>query len=233
VAKPSKRTAIILLGPPASGKTSLAQQLSSERRMAIIETGRLLRREVERRSSLGRRLETYMEAGRLAPVDWVAEVVAEAVRQTSENSVWFDGFPRNEDQIEALFKILKDAGLDLAAVLVFDLSDQEVKQRITGRRICPRCGAVYNIHSDPPAKEGICNQCGAGLIRRDDDSEGAAEERLRVYRRETLPVIAFFKSRHPAITAFFKSDSSRMEVVQELQAFLDETLGPTRDVDEG
>lgn len=215
---------MILLGPPASGKTTVAFQLASGHgQIAVIKTGHLLRREVEANSPRGRRLRPFLEEGRLAPTHLVVEVVTEAVRRASANIVLFDGFPRRENQIQPFLRMCVETGLTLRAVVVLMLTAEEVKRRISGRRVCPRCGATYNVIADPPTSEGRCDKCGEKLVQRKDDSPEAAEERLRTFAEETHPVIAHFRSHEPDRTHEVQADAPVPQVVQAIRRALDGT----------
>jgi adenylate kinase len=195
-----KRSAVILLGPPASGKTTVANAIDSTDGVAIIRTGHLLRHAANNNTDSGRELKQHLEAGHLAPTDLVVQVIGETVDSLEVDVLIFDGFPRLEDQIAPCFQMLEDRGVKLAAVLVLTLSDEEIQRRLCGRRACPKCGASYHLDAQPPRLDNHCDLCGAELVQRADDAPEAVTKRLVVYRRETLPVVEYFKSRYSHLT---------------------------------
>jgi adenylate kinase len=188
------------LGPPASGKTTVANAVDPEDGVAIIRTGHLLRNAVTANSTPGLALKQHLEAGHLAPTELVVQVIGAAVDGLTADVLVFDGFPRLVNQIACCFQLFQERGLQLAAVLVLTLSDEEIHHRLSGRRACPQCGATYHLEAQPPARDNLCDQCNSVLIQRKDDSPEAVRERLEVYRRETWPVVEFFKTRYSQLT---------------------------------
>jgi adenylate kinase len=196
----TKRSAVILLGPPASGKTTIANAVDSVQGVAIIRTGHLLRKAANNNTKSGRELKQHLEAGHLAPTDLVVQVIGETVDVLEADVLTFDGFPRLEDQIDPCFRMLEDREVRLGAVLVLTLSDEEIQRRLSGRRACPKCGASYHLDAQPPKQANRCDLCDAHLVQRADDAPDAVTKRLVVYRRETLPVVHYFKSRYSHLT---------------------------------
>jgi adenylate kinase len=216
-----KRSAVILLGPPASGKTTVANAIDSTDGVAIIRTGHLLRHAANSNTNSGRELKQHLEAGQLAPTDLVVQVIGETVDSLEADTLIFDGFPRLEDQIAPCFQMLEDREVKLTAVLVLTLSDQEIQRRLCGRRACPQCGASYHLDAQPPRQENQCDLCGAQLVQRADDAPEAVAKRLVVYRRETLPVVEFFKSRFSHLTEEVSVEPSTDAACQVLRTIVE------------
>ncbi len=181
---------IVLLGPPGAGKGTQAKLLSQELGLLHISTGDILRSAVEKGTPLGRKAKEYMERGELVPDDLIIALIEEVL--PPEGGVILDGFPRTTAQAEALEDLLKRKGLKLSAVVLFDLPDDLVVERLAGRRVCPRCGAVYHIRYSPPREDEICDRCGTKLIQREDDREEVIRRRLAVYREQTAPLVEYY-----------------------------------------
>lgn len=184
---------LVLLGPPGAGKGTQGALLADRKNLARLSTGDLLRRAVRDHTELGRRAQGFMEAGELVPDEVILGLVREFL-ETTEPGVIFDGFPRTLVQAEALEAILDEVRRSLHAVVVLEVSDDVLVQRISGRRSCPDCGQVYNVYLDPPATDDICDACGAALVQRPDDQEDTVRRRLQVYRARTEPLIAFYEA---------------------------------------
>jgi adenylate kinase len=167
-----------LLGPPGSGKTTVARSLAARPDIAVIETGNLLESEIRRDSPLGRQIKPYKAAGNLVPSELVKQVISGELERVGGKIVLFDGFPRSTGQIELLRQLLKEQHLDLCAVIVLNLDLQ---------------GAIYNIHTQPLKQSGVCDRCGGKLVQRPDDRMEVVQERFRSYERDTIPVIVFFR----------------------------------------
>lgn len=181
---------VILLGPPGAGKGSQGERLARRLGVPRYATGDILREAVRAGSPVGREAQAYMDRGELVPDDLVMRIVAEALRRAeAARGFILDGFPRTVGQADALDEVLREAGTPLDAVVYFDVPERELVRRSTGRRICPSCGATYNVFSSPPKKEGECDRCGAALVTRRDDEEETVRQRLRVYERSTAPLV--------------------------------------------
>lgn len=188
------KCAIVLLGPPGSGKTTLVRSLAAGNRLSTIETGNLLKREVRLQTLLGRQIKPFTDSGALVPSALVAQVISTEVERVQNDLVLFDGFPRCSDQIEVFMQLLKSQKLDLCAVLVLTLNLETAIKRLSGRRVCAACGNLYNLDAKPPQQAGKCDQCGGSLVQREDDQAEVIRERFRSYERETIPVIEFFRA---------------------------------------
>lgn len=217
----SQRKAAFLLGPPGSGKTTVAEQAAGDG-IAVIQTGRLLRDEVERGSDVGARLRPILEAGRLVPVDVLTELLSQAVSSCGERHLLFDGFPRSHEQVAPFFRITDIAGAAFAAALVLQLSRRTVRDRLEGRRYCPRCGAVYNVLLDPPTHPGLCNRCGTPLAVRSDDTTDVVAARLDRYKQDTIPVAEHFKREYPSLTFTVEAEQPLEAVVSAVRGILED-----------
>lgn len=191
-----KQHAVILFGPPGSGKTSVVRSLTIDRPIAIIETGNLLEREVRLGTPVGQQIRRDKAAGNLVSTDVVKDIVLVELKRVQGEIVLFDGFPRHLEQVEVFFQLLVRHDLNLCSVLALTLDLQIAIQRIAGRRFCSGCGALYNLHTRPPQLAAKCDACGRKLIRRSDDRPSVVRRRFDTYRRETVPVIEFFKRKH-------------------------------------
>lgn len=201
-----------MLGPPASGKTSISDQLEQRLGMEAIRTGHLLRREVERGTDLGNRIKGWVEQGKLAPTESVVQVLAAAVLETEGGTLVFDGFPRSACQIEPFLELCHAIELELVAVLILTLGEEEVRRRLGGRRVCPRCGESYHVVHSPPKVEGRCDRCGSELVRRQDDEPELVEQRMASFREMTVPVMEHFQKAEATRTRQVSAEGDPEEV---------------------
>lgn len=186
---------LVFLGAPGAGKGTQGALLAEKHGLRRVSTGDLLRDAVRKGTPLGQRAKAYMDAGELVPDDVILGLVREVLAAESDSpGLLFDGFPRTIPQAEALDRLLREAGQRLDAVVVIDVPDDELVKRLSGRRSCPNCGAVYNIYFDPPQKPGVCDACGGALVERADDAAETVRRRLEVYREQTEPLIAYYEA---------------------------------------
>ncbi|PSQ20470.1 adenylate kinase [Halobacteriales archaeon QS_8_65_32] len=176
---------IVLLGPPGAGKGTQSSNIEAAFGVPHVTTGDALRANKDIETDHGTPRE-YMDAGELVPDPVVNEIVVEALAD-AEGFV-LDGYPRNIEQAEYLSEM---TGVDVVPFL--RVEEDELVRRLTGRRVCPDCGANYHTEFDPPAEEGVCEECGAELTQRDDDTEDVVRERIRVYRENTEPVVDHYR----------------------------------------
>lgn len=194
------RTHIVILGPPGSGKGTQASRVAREYGLAHLSTGDMLRDAVARATELGLEAETYMKRGLLVSDEIIFGLINEAL-DAAKNTGWImDGFPRNLVQAEMLSKMLGERGETIDYVLDIDVDSELIVRRLSKRRVCPACKAVYNLDTIKTKVEGICDACGGALVKRPDDEEETVRRRLAVYKEQTAPVIDFFRSRGGLVT---------------------------------
>jgi len=186
---------LIFLGLPGAGKGTQAVRLSSKTGIPQISTGDILRKAVKDGTPLGEKAQGFMKLGKLVPDDVIVGIVKERLGEPDcDKGYILDGFPRTIVQAEALESVLSsDRGID--NVIFFDLADEEVVARLTGRRTCSGCGAGCHVVFTPPKVSGKCDSCGAELFQRSDDNQDSIRTRLKVYRQETAPLVAFYKDK--------------------------------------
>jgi adenylate kinase len=187
------KCAAVLIGPPGSGKTTLARAMAGRGRITVVEVGNLLATEVRLDTPLGRQIKPYQAAGVLVPVEIVRQVVSQKLKMTEGDVVLFDGFPRSVAQIDVLFQLLKLLNLRLCDVVVLKLDLETAVNRLSGRRICSQCGTLHNVLTDSPQQLEVCDKCGGKLIQRPDDRPEIVKERFAGFERETMPVVEYFK----------------------------------------
>lgn len=191
--------AYIFIGPPGAGKGTLGDIFCEKTGVIHVSTGQLLRDEMAAGSELGKQVKDIIAAGKLVSDDIVAAMVKNRLAKADikAHGCLLDGFPRTVPQAETLEKILADGGDRMAAVVLIEADRKMLMGRLTSRRMCSNkeCGAIYNVISQPPKKEGVCDKCGAALYQRSDDTEATAIDRLKVYEEQTAPLVDFYASR--------------------------------------
>ncbi len=182
---------LVIFGPPSAGKGTQAQKLSKKYNIPQIATGDLLREHVAKKTPIGIKVKEILDQGKLGPDDLIVQMIKERVSQPDcKNGYLLDGFPRTLNQAKHLEKM---ADVDL--VLNIGVDTELLVGRAVGRRICPKCASVYNVESNPPKKEGVCDRCGSQLIQRDDDKEETVRRRLSVYREQTEPLVDYYRKK--------------------------------------
>jgi len=184
---------LVLLGPPGAGKGTQARMLAERWGVPQIASGDLLRAAVRDGSPLGGQARNYMDRGELVPDELVIKLITERLaRPDARGGFILDGFPRNATQAKTLAAMLRQNGIAIDKAIAIILPDAEIIRRISGRRTCRGCGAMYHVVFDPPTRAGICNQCGAELYQRQDDREDTVRSRLDVYNANTLPLLEHY-----------------------------------------
>lgn len=187
---------VIMLGPPGAGKGTQASRIAERYGIPHISTGDMFRANLKAGTPLGQEARQYMDAGQLVPDDLVVRMVDDRLSWDDAQDGWdLDGFPRTIGQAEALDELLEERGTPIDVVLRFSVDDDEVVERLSGRRVCRDCGEIYHVHANPPAEEGVCDACGGELYQRDDDQEEVIRNRLASYVEDTEPLEQFYAER--------------------------------------
>jgi adenylate kinase len=187
---------LILFGPPGAGKGTQAARLQEDFRLPYVATGDILRAAVKDGTELGLKAKGFMDAGKLVPDDLVIDLIVDRIgADDARDGFILDGFPRTRAQADALGEAFDRLGRRITAVLLFDVPDEELVRRISGRRVSVKTGRVYHVESDPPKHEGRCDVDGSRLVQRDDDKPEVVEKRLEVYHDETEPLVAYYDER--------------------------------------
>jgi adenylate kinase len=185
---------LILVGPPGAGKGTQAARLQEDFEIAYIATGDILREAVSEGTELGQKAKEYMQAGDLVPDDVIIGVIIERVEaDDAQDGFLLDGFPRSKGQAEALEEALGRLDRKLTAVLFMDVPEEEIVKRLSGRRVCEENGHVFNVHTNPPKREDVCDKDGSKLIQRDDDREETVRKRLGVYDKQTAQLVPYYE----------------------------------------
>ncbi len=185
---------ILLMGPPGAGKGTQAEKLVADFPIPHISTGDMFRAAVKNGTELGKEAKKYMDAGGLVPDEVTIGIVKERLSQPDcQKGFILDGFPRTKEQAVALDEILKELGIKLDAAVNISVPDANLVARVTGRRICKKCGATYHVVYNPPKQEGVCDKCSGDLYQRDDDKEETVKKRLEAYHSQTAPLIAYYE----------------------------------------
>ena len=185
---------LILLGPPGAGKGTQAARIIEKYDIPHISTGDIFRANIKQGTELGKKAQEYMNKGQLVPDELVVEIATDRLKADDcRDGFLLDGFPRTVFQAEKLDEFLAARDAKIDHVLDIDVNREELMTRLTGRRVCRKCGASYHVVNIPPKTEGICDVCGAELEQRKDDNEETAANRIEVYNNETKPLIDYYE----------------------------------------
>lgn len=185
---------IVLLGAPGAGKGTQCKNIVAQYGLLHLSSGDILRQERAEGSELGRKASSYMDSGALVPDEIIIEMMVNAIKKAPNEGFILDGFPRTVNQAIELDKSLTASQQKIDTVLNLEVDDEVIEKRITGRRSCPRCGAVYHIENLKPKVEGVCNNDGTKLVQRPDDSLEVVDNRLETYYRQTKPLVDYYKN---------------------------------------
>ena len=187
---------LILLGPPGAGKGTQARLLVDNLGVTQISTGEILRETSKKRTQLGLKIDEFLKAGKLVPDDIVNDIIREKIKKTNfEKGFILDGYPRTVKQAQALDMIVEEIDGQIDHVIHFDLDEDNIVERISGRRQCRQCGKGYHVRFAPPREEGICDRCGGALFQRKDDKKEVIKERLKIYEKQNELLVDYYKKR--------------------------------------
>ncbi len=211
---------LLIIGAPGAGKGTMSDLLINNFHLVHVSTGDMLRAAVKAGTPVGLKAQEYMNKGALVPDEVIHDIIVERLSQDDVNDGFlFDGYPRTLNQAEDLDAILKQIGKKIDRVINLDIEDEELIKRITGRRLCPTCGEIFNIYYKAPAKEGICDKCGAELIQRKDDNLESLTVRLEEYHKNTQPVIEYYEA--AGIVSHINAKQGVNEVYEDIKAALE------------
>jgi adenylate kinase len=185
---------LVLFGPPGVGKGTQADLLTKNYNLIRFSMGDTLREEISLNTSVGSRVKRYLDQGILAPDDLIFEIVEDFLREHRSEGILFDGYPRNLNQAQSLEKSLAQLELSITAAIELSLHNDEIIKRMTSRRFCNNCGRIYNLITDPPAREGICDVCHGQLVKRSDDEVAIINRRFQIYEEQTKPLVDYYKT---------------------------------------
>ena len=185
---------LIIMGPPGAGKGTQSRRLGEYLGVPVISTGEILRDEIKRKTALGTQAKRHMDKGELIPDTLMIGVIEERLKRSDcERGFILDGFPRTVAQADALHRMLGQLGGSLEHAVSLSVPNDELLKRLSGRRTCRDCGAMYHIIFDPPTNSGLCNKCNGELYQRDDDYEDIISSRLEVYEAQTAPLLDYYR----------------------------------------
>ncbi len=192
---------LIFFGPPGVGKGTQAQAISKRLHLPHISTGDILRSEVRKQTILGQKAKSYMDKGALVPDDLIIEMMKERLmRPDCTDGFILDGFPRTLAQAQSLDEMLEDLGMKIDRAINFEVSEEEIIKRLSNRRVCNQCNSIYNLLVDTLDDQETCPKCGGELYQRSDDRPEVIRKRLEVYRKETEPVLAYYREKEILVT---------------------------------
>lgn len=206
---------LILLGAPGAGKGTVAKLLTKLDGSVQISTGDILRGAVAAGTELGKQAEAAMKAGDLVSDDLIMGIMGERLKEDDCKAGYLlDGFPRTIPQAEALKVLLADMGETLDCAVEIDVPRDVILDRLTTRRTCTGCGEIYNVKSNPPAVEGVCDKCGEPVVQRDDETEEAISNRLNVYNDQTAPLVGFYQNEGLLLSVEATSSDAVIEAIK-------------------
>ncbi|MEK7995602.1 MAG: adenylate kinase [Planctomycetota bacterium] len=210
---------LVLLGAPGAGKGTQCKNIVNRYRLLHLSSGDILRRERAAGTELGKKAQQYMDSGALVPDEIIIEMMAEAIKKAPPAGFILDGFPRTVNQAAALDRALDADGRRIDVVLNLKIDDKVVAGRMTGRRSCPKCGAVYHVENLKPKRDGLCDRDGTTLVQRSDDSLEVVANRLETYHRQTEPLVEYYENNGTV----YDFDADRDP--EDVRALIFETLG--------
>lgn len=212
---------ILIMGPAGAGKGTMSNLILKEYEIPHISTGDMLRENVKQGTELGNEAKSYMEAGKLVPDDVINAMVEDRIKQPDcQKGYLLDGFPRTLVQAEAFSEMAEKIGKPVECVIALEVDFEVLKDRITGRRVCSECGAIYNIPNHTPIVEGVCDKCGGAVVQRKDDTVEQLKVRMEEYENNTKPVIEFFEKQN--VVKHIDASRSKPEIFADIKESLSE-----------
>ena len=211
---------LVLFGPPGAGKGTQGTVLAEKRGLTKISTGDILRDAARAGTELGLKARKFMDAGELVPDSVILGLVREVIEDSGNSGFIMDGFPRTIPQAEGVDRMLREMKKVIDAVVVLDVPNEALVQRLSGRRSCPNCGAVYNVYYDKPKQDEKCDRCGSELVQRADDKRDTVVRRLDVYKQQTSPIIDYYQQ-HGADVHFINGDRGIDDVLRDILQIVD------------
>ncbi|MBT2217144.1 adenylate kinase [Virgibacillus dakarensis] len=211
---------LLLMGLPGAGKGTQAEKIVEKYNIPHISTGDMFRLAINEGTELGKKAKEFMDQGALVPDDVTIGIVDERLRKNDcENGFLLDGFPRTIAQAEALQSLLTNMNKAIDHVVHVDVPEEKLMERLTGRRICPTCGATYHVLFNPPKQAGVCDKDGSTLIQRDDDKAETVKNRLDVSINQTMPLLDYYQDKGNLVTV--NGDQEIDKVFQDIQAAIE------------
>lgn len=219
--KPTK-TYIFFFGPIGSGKGTQSDLLGSRLKLPVISPGELFRQEIEAKTKIGFLISKIVASGQLVDNNITEKILTPRLeKKDARNGYILDGFPRNQEQLRYILDKLGEIKNKIIIAIHIDVSDQKVKERISGRRVCD-CGATYHLKYNSPKKQGVCDICGTKLYQRDDDKSAAINARLKIFHNEVIPIIGYFKNNHLLLK--INGEGNIEEIAQEIYNKVNEEI---------
>lgn len=211
---------LLIIGAPGTGKGTMSNLIIKDYEVAHVSTGDMLRAAISAQTEVGLLAKSYMDKGQLVPDETIHNVITEYFdNNKSKSGFLFDGYPRTVKQAEDFDEILKSEGMILDKVICLSLDDEVLKNRITGRRVCPDCKEIYHITNKPSKVEGTCDKCGGKLVQRSDDTLEALEKRLVAYYEQTRPVVDYYEEKN--LVSYINADQETEKVYEDIKKVLE------------
>lgn len=211
---------LLIIGAPGTGKGTMSNLIIKDYEVAHVSTGDMLRAAISAQTEVGLLAKSYMDKGQLVPDETIHNVITEYFdNNKSKSGFLFDGYPRTVKQAEDFDEILKSEGMILDKVICLSLDDEVLKNRITGRRVCPDCKEIYHITNKPSKVEGTCDKCGGKLVQRSDDTLEALEKRLAAYYEQTRPVVDYYEEKN--LVSYINADQETEKVYEDIKKVLE------------
>ena len=207
---------IILLGAPGAGKGTIASQMKERYKLPHISTGDIFRENIKNNTELGKMAKSYIDKGALVPDDVTTNLIVDRLTHDDcKKGFILDGFPRNNAQAKSLDEAFEKSGNKIDLVILVDATDEQIADRLSGRRVCENCGHIYHIVNIPPKVEGVCDKCGGKLIQRKDDSKEVIQDRLKTYHEITKPLIDYYSKENilKSVPGFVDSQEERLKMI--------------------